>query len=304
MYFSVKILGSGSATPTIYRQTSAQVVNYNESYFLIDCGEATQIAMRKYAIPLMKINHIFISHLHGDHYLGIFGIINTMHLFNRKKDLHIYTFSGLQKLIELQLAISETTLQYKIIYHTLDQSQSKCIFENKYIQVYTIPLKHRIPTCGFLFKEKKKPGNIQKNLVDKYSISPAWCKKIKEGKDYIHTDGSVIPNNLLLKVNNISRSYAYCSDTAYDETIIPIIQDVDLLYHEASFAEIHRDIAEAKFHSTAKQAAKIALKSNTKTLIIGHFSQRYKNTSTLLNEAKQVFVNTIEATDGLLVEIL
>jgi ribonuclease Z len=304
MLFSIRILGSGSAIPTLERQTSGQIVNYNKAYYIIDCGEATQIAMKKYGISPLKVNHIFISHLHGDHYFGIFGLVNTMHLLNRKKELHIYTFSGLQELIELQLAISLSTLEYPIIFHQLDQFESKCIFESKYLQVESIPLKHRIPTCGFLFREKKKPGNIQKKLLKKYAISPAWCKKIKEGADYIHEDGTIIPNNIIMRTHASHRSYAYCSDTAYDERIIPLLKDVNVLYHEASFCNEHQEIAEKKFHSTAKQAASIAQKANVDTLIVGHFSQRYKNSSVLLNEAKQIFPNTIEAFDGLLFDIV
>jgi ribonuclease Z len=304
MKFAVTILGSGSAKPTIERLTSAHVLNVHEHFFLIDCGEGTQVSMMKYNISSGKIHHIFISHLHGDHYFGLIGLINTMHLSGRKRDLHIYCFKELEEIIYLQLKAANTQLTFSLIFHYLHNEGCHKILDNKYVVVHSFPLQHRIPTCGFLFEEKKKVKNIKKDFIAKHAISNDWFPRIYAGEDYIDNAGKVYPNESIVKKSGNQRSYAYCSDTAYDESLVKHIAGVSLLYHEASFADEHEDHALQKFHSTARQAAKIASLAKAEKLIIGHFSSRYKNYDTLLEEASEVFENTLLAEDGLVVDVL
>jgi len=304
MKFVVTILGSGSAKPTVERLTSAHVLNVHEHFFLIDCGEGTQVSMMKYNISSGKINHIFISHLHGDHYFGLIGLINTMHLSGRKRDLHIYCFKELEQIINLQLQAANTHLTFSLIFHFLKNEGCNKILDNKYVTVHSFPLKHRIPTCGFLFEEKKKIRNIKKEFARNHNISLDWFPRIYAGEDYIDDVGNVYPNDSIVKKSASSRSYAYCSDTAFDVSLVSHISGVSLLYHEASFADEHESHALQKFHSTARQAAKIAALARAEKLIIGHFSSRYKNYDTLLEEACEEFENTLLAEDGLVIDVL
>ncbi|MCK4663085.1 MAG: ribonuclease Z [Bacteroidales bacterium] len=298
MSFSLTILGSSSALPTKDRFSTAQVLNILERFFLIDCGEGTQIQLRKFNIKFAKINNIFISHLHGDHYFGLNGLISTFNLLGRKNDLNIYAPIQLEQLIKCQSKILDNELEFNINFHKITPKRSEIIFEDDKLTVKTIPLKHRIPTCGFLFKEKPRQKNIRKDMVEFLKIPIKEIIKIKDGADYISNDGKLYTNDVLTIPPPKPRSYAYCSDTLYSEKIIPVIKDVDLLYHEATFAERHKSKAKESFHSTSVQAATIALKANVKKLIIGHFSPRYKDLSPLLNEAKSVFKNTELAEDG------
>jgi ribonuclease Z len=303
MKFTVTILGSGAAKPTGERLSSAHVLNVHEHFFLIDCGEGAQISMMKHGIPIQKIDHIFISHLHGDHYFGLIGLLNTMHLLSRKNELHLYCFPELEKIISLQLTTSETQLTFKLKFHFLNNKKSEMIMENKYVSVISFPLKHRIPTCGFRFTEKKRSRNIKREFVLQHKIPVEWFPRILSGEDFIDEHGFIHKNEDIVRIQSVSRSYAYCSDTAFDETIIPAVKDVSMLYHEASFSDEHESVASQKFHSTSRQAAMIAMKANAGTLIIGHFSARYKNAGILTSQAKEIFENTIEAFDGLTVEV-
>jgi len=298
MSFSLTILGSSSALPTSKRFPTAQVVNLLEQFFLIDCGEGTQIQIRSSKIKLGKLNHIFISHLHGDHYFGIFGLISTLGLLGRTSDLYIYSFPELKQMINFQFKYYDNKLPFRIIYHYLDSKNHQVIYENEKLQIESFPLKHRIPTCGFVFREKQKLSNIKKEMVDKYQISIREIVKIKEGADYILSDGTIIKNEDITISPPKPHSYAFCSDTIYREAIIPYIKDVDLLYHEATFGKDQQNRAKKTFHSTASQAAQIALLANVKQLIIGHFSVRYKDINILLKEAKVIFENTLAAEDG------
>lgn len=298
MTFELTILGSSSAVPTSKRNLTAHVLNAHERFFLIDCGEGTQLQIRKNKIRFGKINHIFISHLHGDHIFGLFGLISTFSLLNRQTDLHIYAHKELEHILENHIAYFERTLPFTIVYHHLNPKKNEVVYEDKRITVETIPLKHRIPTCGFLFKEKPHLRNLKKNVVQQYEIPIRKIQNIKEGADLELFEGQTIPNAELTLPPYKQRSYAYCTDTAYSEKIIPIIQNVDLLFHEATFNEQLNSQAKKTFHSTAKQAATIAQKANVRKLIIGHFSARYKDVTPLVEEARKVFNPVFPAEDG------
>lgn len=290
-------MGCGSATPTLRRNPSAQVVNVLERHFLIDCAEGTQLQMRKYGVKFQKINHIFISHLHGDHYFGLIGFISTLHLLGRKKDLHVYGPKELGEIIFTQLRASKSYLSFHIEFHPLISKTSQLIYEDEKVTVETIPLKHRIYCNGFLIKEKQHDYRIDINAVQANNIPIAWYQHLKKGKDFI--DGDVkIPVTDLTFPPYKQRSYAYCSDTAYSESIIPIIQNVNLLYHEATFLSNQQERAKQTMHSTIKEACTIALKAKVKELLIGHYSARYKTTEQFNEEGQKVFPNTKTVEDG------
>jgi ribonuclease Z len=274
------------------------VLNVHERFFLIDCGEGTQMQLRKFRFKLGKINHIFISHLHGDHTLGLFGLISTLVLLDRKSKLTIYGPPLLEKIIEDHLEAFEIDLPFPLEYVPLNCGISTMIYEDDRLTVETIPLKHRIPTCGFLFKEKPRQKNILKEKIREFEIPIRERQKIKEGADLTLDSGEVIPNELLTIDPNPPRSFAYCTDTLYNERIIPIVRGVNLLYHEATFMQDMADQAQDNFHSTAHQAAQIAKKAEVGKLILGHFSSRYKDLDPLLQEARDVFNNSFLAEDG------
>jgi ribonuclease Z len=296
--FELTILGCGSATPTSHRNPTAQLLNIAERFFLIDCGEATQIQLRRFKLKFQRINHIFISHLHGDHYLGLVGLISSMHLLGRTFDLHIYCPPELKEIIDVQLKHSQTYLKYNIIYHFHTYQNNELIFEDDKVEVRTIILNHRIPCCGFVFIEKPLSAHILKDKIEQYEIPVDQIFEIKGGADFITSSGEAIPNNELVTNKKKPRKYAYCSDTCYDERLIEFIKGADLLYHEATF--MHDMLLRAKetYHSTALQAATIAQKAEVKTLMIGHYSARYKDLEPLLAEAKTVFENTVLAVEG------
>jgi ribonuclease Z len=296
--FELTILGCGSATPTSNRNPTAQLLNVAERFFLIDCGEATQIQLRRFKLKFQRINHVFISHLHGDHYLGLVGLISSMHLLGRTFDLNIYCPPELKEIIDVQLKHSQTYLRYTIIYHFHTYQNNVLLFEDDKVEVRTIVLNHRIPCCGFVFKEKPLLTHILKDKIEQFKIPMEHIVEIKSGADFITDSGEVIPNNKLVTNKLKPRSYAYCSDTCYDERIVEHIQGVDLLYHEATFMHDMLPRAKETFHSTTLQAATIAQKAEVKTLMIGHYSARYKDLQPLLEEAKTVFDNTILAVEG------
>ena len=298
MTFELTILGSSSAVPTSKRNLTAHVLNVHERFFLIDCGEGTQLQLRKNNIRFGKIDHIFISHLHGDHIFGLFGLISTFNLLNRKNDLHIYAYQEIEKILESHIAYFERNMSYKLVYNFFNPKKNELVFENDNLTVHTIPLKHKVPTCGFLFREKGHLRNLRKNVVETYQIPIKQIQSVKEGKDLINDDGELIPNERLTLPPYKTRSYAYCTDTAYSEKIVPIIENVDLLFHEATLAKNLQKQAKQTTHSTSIDAATIAKKANVKKLIIGHFSARYKDVSVLLQQAQEIFPNTVAAEDG------
>lgn len=293
------ILGCGSATPTAYRNPSAQLLRFETADVLIDCGEGTQVQLLKNKHKSSRIHSIFISHLHGDHYLGLQGLLSSMHLLGRKQALHLYAPSALFKLIDLQFELSETDLRYTLIYHAIDCESKQHIAELEGFDVYTFPLNHRIPCFGFQFVEKPKSGSLRMDMVAQYRIPVSEFKNIKAGADFITANQSLIPNSLLLKPAPASVSYAYCSDTAYDEAVIKAIHGTTWLYHEATFLHELKERAVETFHSTTIEAAQVAQNAEIKELIIGHFSSRYRETELLEMEAKSVFPNTRAAFDGM-----
>ena len=289
MDFSVTILGNGSAVPTDTQNPTAQLVRYQGQRFLIDCGEGTQMQMIKYHTGFKNLRHIFISHLHGDHFFGLVGLLSTFHLFGRKEPLHLYGPSDLKSFLDLSFKISNTTLLYPLFFHSTEDKDS-ILYEDENLTISKIPLKHSLPTTGFLFAEKKRPRKLNKAFVTKYQPSIAQMKAIKTGRDYHLPSGGVLENHLITSVGKPQRKYAYCSDTAYDERIVPFIQGVDLLYHESTFENAALDKALNRLHSTAMQAATIAQMAKVKKLLLGHYSARMNNDfSVLLSEARSIF---------------
>lgn len=303
MKFEVTILGCGSSTPSLLRNPAAQLINIRENYFLVDCGEGTQLQLRKYKIRFQRINHIFISHLHGDHYLGLIGFLQSLHLLGRKNELHIYANAQLEELIQLNLKVSNSSLHYPLIFHPLKYNNPEIIFEDHQVEVETVLLKHRIPCCGFIFREKQKPLAINPEKLAQYKIPVALLPGIKLGQNYITPEGKIIPNSEITFQRAKSYSYGYCSDTAYDENIIPGLKNIDVIFHESTFVNEHATRAKDTFHSTARQAAEIAKKANAGKLVLGHFSVRYKSTDKFLSEAKEEFENTELAEDGKIIKL-
>jgi ribonuclease Z len=301
--FELLILGSSSASPTSERNSSAQLLNIAERYFLIDCGEATQIQLRKFKAKFQAIDHVFISHLHGDHFFGLPGLLGSMHLLGRKQKLTIYCPSELKDIIDLMNTVSQTRLNYRIDWVFTKNDGMHLIFEDTKVAVYSFPLKHRIYCTGFLFKEKPLARKIDKYKLDKLNISHADILALKAGKDVVNQDGVLIKNAEATLDPEKERTYAYCSDTLFDPEIVSYIRDVDLLYHESTFLDSHAERAKKTFHSTAKQAAEIARQAQVKQLLLGHFSARYAELNEFVEQASTVFANCILASDGKKIKI-
>jgi len=292
------ILGCYSATPRTNTNPTSQVLEIRNHTFLIDCGEGTQVELRRNKVKFVRVKHIFISHLHGDHCFGLVGLISTFRLLTREADLHVYAPKGLKEVITLQMKLSESWTNYKLIFHELSSTSSELIFEDDKVEVYTIPLDHRIYTNGFLFKEKEVERKLDMNAVLNANIDVAYYRKLKQGFDVEDKNGNLIKNNTVTKPPTKPKSYAFCSDTAYSEAILPIIKDVDVLYHESTFLEKNEALAAPTKHSTAKQAASIAKQANVGTLILGHYSTRYDDLSLFKKEAEEVFEHVQLAKDG------
>ncbi|MBX3164621.1 MAG: ribonuclease Z [Bacteroidetes bacterium] len=296
--FELLILGSSSASPTSERNPSAQLLNICQRYCLIDCGEATQIQLRRFKARFQNIDHIFISHLHGDHFFGLPGLIGSMSLLGRKQALTIYCPKELKDIIEVINQHSETLLNFQINWVFTNNRGLNLIFEDDKIEVYSFPLKHRIYCTGFLFKEKPLPRKIDKYKLETLNISTADILKLKSGFDVVNENGELIKNEDATLSPPPPRSYAYCSDTVFDQNIVEYIKNVDLLYHESTFLDEHKERAKKTFHSTARQAAQIAKSANAKQLLLGHFSARYNKLNDFLKEAGDVFENCELAIDG------
>lgn len=302
--FSITILGSNSALPTSERYPTAQMLNVSERFFLIDCGEGTQIQLRKNKVKFTKIDHIFISHLHGDHCFGLIGLISTLGLMGRKTNLYIHSHPDLEKILQPQLNYFCRDLPFIVVFESFDTKKKEVIYLDKHIQVETIPLIHRIPTVGFLFKEIAEDRKIRKEFVFSYKPSIKDILAIKKGEDYCTVDGLIMANSEITLDSSRVRSYAFCTDTKYTEKIVEQISEVDVLYHESTFTKDKEKLAKRTYHSTAEQAAKIAIKANVKKLLIGHFSSRYKILKPFLDEARIVFPETQLATEGDVISIL
>ena len=292
------ILGCYSATPRVLTNPTSQVLEIKNHMFLIDCGEGTQVQLRKHKIKFNRIKHIFISHLHGDHFFGLVGLISTFRLLAREADLHVYGPKGIKEVITLQMKLADSWTNYNLVFHELTSDTSEMIYENDQVEVHTIPLKHRIYTNGFLFKEKEGERKLNVNAAKDNKIDVAYYRKLKQGFDVKNEEGKLVKNELVTKPGPAQKSYAFCSDTAYCENIVPIIQDVDVLYHESTFLEKHENLAAPTKHSTAKQAASIAKQANAGTLILGHYSTRYDSLEYFKTEAKTIFKNVKLAKDG------
>lgn len=294
----LNILGCYSATPRTITNPTAQVLEINNQMYLIDCGEGTQVHLRKHKIKFSRINHIFISHLHGDHFFGLIGLISTFSLLNRPNDLHIYGPKGIKDIILLQIKFSKSYTKYNLFFHELEAETSELIFEDDKITVHTIPLKHRVYANGFLFKEKPGLRRINIDAATEQNIDVCYFNKLKQGSDLKQENGNVIKNETVTFDPLPTQSYAFCSDTVYNEEIIPLIEKVDVLYHESTFLEQDVEKCIPTGHSTAIQAATIAKKANVKHLILGHYSTRYANINLFKEEADTIFDQVHLADDG------
>ena len=298
MSFELTILGSSSATPNYNRHPTSQLINLRERYFLVDCGEGTLMQLLRYRVKFHRITHIFISHLHGDHYFGLVGLLSTFHLQGRTKELHLYGQQELMDVLELQLRLSNTRLRYNLIFHPVRHYSPELIMEDEDVQIRSIVLNHRVPCTGFLFREKRKPRKLVVQRLQQYNVPFSSYSAIKNGENYTDDFGNIIRNEELTEEPPLPGAYAYCSDTIYDENIIEDIRGVDVLYHEATFAHDLLERAEATYHTTALQAAQLARAAGVKKLLIGHFSARYKDLTPLLNEAATVFRYSELAIEG------
>jgi ribonuclease Z len=303
MALSVTILGSNSALPTSDRYPTAQILRVSERFFLIDCGEGTQMQLRRNKINFSKINQIFLSHLHGDHVFGLMGLISTFGLLGRRKVLTIHAHSDLKNLLKPHLDYFCADLPYQIVFKDLNHDEPTVIYEDKKVVVQSFPLSHRIPTCGFLIKEKGKQPNIRKEAIERYQLTVPEIVAIKNGQEFIGEDGLPVDSSELLTPAPKPCSYAFCSDTRYYRRVISIIKEVDLLYHEATFLHELKDLAKRTSHTTAKQAATIARDANVGQLLLGHFSSRYRDLKPFEEEARSVFDNAILVNDNMTIEV-
>ncbi|MDE3236583.1 MAG: ribonuclease Z [Bacteroidota bacterium] len=299
--FGVTILGNNSALPAYDRHPTAQIVTLNEQLFLIDCGEGTQMQMARYKIRRSKINHIFISHLHGDHYFGLVGLITSMGLLGRETDLHIYAPAALEEILHIQFKAADTQLPFKLHFHAL--TKEGIVIDHPKFSVECFSTTHRIPCYGFVIREKKAPRKLDKEKLLEYSIPSSFYDKLKMGEDYETKEGQIIKNEWVTILNKPALSYAFCADTSYNESLIEKVKNVSLLYHETTYLKDLTERAAARFHSTTEQAATIAAKANVYKLIIGHFSSKYESLDAFLDEARAIFSNTDLAIEGVSFEI-
>ncbi|WP_028297851.1 ribonuclease Z [Olivibacter sitiensis] len=304
MKFELTILGSNSATPAFGRNQTAQILNSNEIFYLIDCGEGTQLQLQRFGLKSSRIKYVFISHLHGDHYLGLVGLISSMHLNGRKEALHVFGPEPLLEIIQIQLRFSETILSYPLHFEATDPLQESLILENDDLYVYSFPLQHRIPCTGFRFVEKKRLPHILRERVEKLGIPKVFYSKIKRGMAYTDQNGLTYPASELTVPAPMPKSYAFCSDTVCSWSYLESIRGVNLLYHEATFLQEMQARALETYHTTAFQAGEVALKANVQSLLIGHFSSRYRDLDPLLAESKSVFANVKLAIEGQTYEIM
>jgi ribonuclease Z len=298
--FEVQILGCGSATPTLNHHPTSQVLRIREKLFMVDCGEGTQLQMRKYKVNFNRLTHIFISHLHGDHCFGLIGLISTLDLLGRTGDVFIHADPALKGLLQPQIDFFASHLAFQVHFEDFNPRTSAVIYDDRSLKVTTIPLIHRISCAGFLFEEKQTAAHIIPEMIAFHQIPVKQIADIKAGADYVSPEGKTIPNKHLTRPSESPKRYAYCSDTAYNEKIIPLIEGVDLLFHESTFMEEDVLKAQKTFHSTAKQAATIAQMAKVKELMVGHYSARYNKVEPLLAEAKSIFPNTLLANEGII----
>ena len=291
--FKIHILGCGSATPTLHHFPSSQIVEVRGKLFMIDCAEGTQLQLRKLRVPFTKIQAIFISHIHGDHCFGLIGMISTFGLLGRTAPLHVYAPKALEKMLEMQIQMFCNDLGYEVVFHAVDTKENKVIYDDRSLTVETVPLCHRVPCAGYIFREKPTLPHIRRDMIDFYQIPLSQINNIKAGADWTTPDGTLIENSRLVTPAEPPRSYAYCSDTAYLPNLHEMLKGVTTLYHEATYAEDMIDNAVKYCHSTARQAAMVAKAAGVSRLLLGHYSSRYTNEEILLNEAREIFSNSL-----------
>jgi ribonuclease Z len=296
--FKVHILGCGSALPTLQHNASSQIVELREKLFMIDCGEGTQIQLRRSRIHFSKIIAVFISHLHGDHCFGLPGMISTFGMTGRTAPLHIYAPAAFEPILEQTLSFFCQGLEFKVVFHAVDTTQNKVVYEDRSLTVETIPLQHRIDCCGYLFREKPILPHIRRDMIDFYKIPISQINNIKAGADWVTAEGEVIANSRLTTPAEPARSYAYCSDTRYIKTLHELVKGVSTLYHESTYSAEDAERARLYWHSTSQDAAKVARDASVGKLLLGHFSARYNNESQLLEEAKEIFPNSYLTCEG------
>lgn len=301
--FKIHILGCGSALPTLKHHTSSQVVEVRGKLFMVDCGEGTQVQLRKSRIGFTRIQAIFISHLHGDHCFGLMGMVSTFGMLGRTSPLHIYAPSEFGSMLQMQMQMFCQGLEYEVVFHPVDTTQSQTIFEDKSLTVTTIPLDHRIACCGFLFREKSTLPHIRRDMIDFYHIPVCQINNIKNGADWTMPDGEVIANGRLVVPAEKPRAYAYCSDTRYMPTLHRLVEGVDVLYHESTYDTGNEARARLYYHSTARQAAMVARDAHAGKLVLGHYSSRYDDETILLREACSVFPNSVLGQEGLVIAV-
>ncbi len=295
--FNVRILGCGSALPTLRHYASSQIVEVRGKAFMVDCGEGTQIQIRKARVHFNKVIAVFISHLHGDHCFGLIGLISTFGMLGRTAPLHIYAPKEFEEILKMQMDFFCRGLEYEVFFHSVDTTKADVVYEDKSIIIKSIPLDHRINCCGYMFSEKPTLPHIRRDMIDFYNIPECFRNNIKNGADWVASDGSVVPNSRLTSPSAPPRSYVYCSDTKYMPALYKLLVGVDLLYHEATYANDNADRADLYYHSTACQAATVALKAQAKKLVLGHFSARYEDEKMILEEARSIFPNTYLANE-------
>ncbi len=299
--FAVTILGNNSAVPAFDRHPTSQVVTLDGNNYLVDCGEGTQIQLINYKIRRSKISHIFISHLHGDHYFGLIGLLNSLSLLGHKQEMHVFGPSPLKEIIELQLKVADTQICYPLEIHHITEAAT--LVDNEKLRVKCFRTNHRIECYGFTFEQKKQPRKLNVEKAKEFEIPSVFYDRLKNGEDYTRKDGTIITNELVTTTAEPAKKYAFCADTKYDETIIPHIQSADMIYHETTYLDNLRERAESRFHSTTKQAALIAQKAGVKKLLIGHFSSKYDTLEEFEAEAREVFQNTELALEGVCYEV-
>lgn len=301
--FKVHILGCGSALPTLQHYASSQVVEFRDKCFMIDCGEGTQMQVRHTHIHFSKIQAVFISHIHGDHCFGLIGMISTFGMLGRTAPLHIYAPAELKSILDAQIELFCTGLEYNIVFHAVDTTERTIIYEDRSLIVETIPLEHRVPCCGFIFREKPALPHIRRNMIDFYNIPISQINNIKAGAGWTTPDGDFVPHERLTVPADTPRSYAYCSDTRYLPHLHELVKDVSTLYHESTYAEDNAEKARIYYHSTAAQAAMVARDANVGKLLLGHYSSRYRDESVLLYEAKAIFPNSYLTNEKLVFDV-
>lgn len=301
--FKVHILGCGSALPTLQHNASSQIVELREKLFMIDCGEGTQIQLRRSRIHFSKIIAVFISHLHGDHCFGLPGMISTFGMTGRTAPLHIYAPAAFEPILEQTLSFFCQGLEFKVVFHAVDTTQNKVVYEDRSLTVETIPLQHRIDCCGYLFREKPILPHIRRDMIDFYNIPISQINNIKAGADWVTAEGEVVANSRLTTPAEPARSYAYCSDTRYIKTLHELVKGVSTLYHESTYSAEDAERARLYWHSTSQDAAKVARDASVGKLLLGHFSARYNNESQLLDEAKEIFPNSYLTREGAIFDI-